>query len=137
MYIGAIGGSPSHQITLSADSAGKPTTNTWSVISDERTKKNVKPFDHGLADLRAFPMPVSFNYNGVNDTPDDGSQGIGYIAQHVQKVAPKMVGTDDNGYLFVNTGAMQMMFHTSIIEVDDRVIELEKKVKELQRQLKG
>jgi hypothetical protein len=135
MYIGAIGGSPSYQIHLSADSAGKPTTNTWTVVSDERTKKNVKPFDHGLKDLRAFPMPVSFNYNGVNGTPDDGSQGIGYIAQHVQKVAPKMVSTDDNGFLHINTGAMQMMFHKSIIEIDDRVIALEKRIKELEVQL--
>ena len=135
IYSGSTLTAASYLIHLSADSAGKPTTNTWSVVSDERTKKNIKPFDHGLKDLRAFPMPVSFNYNGVNDTPDDGTQGIGYIAQHVQKVAPKMVGTDKNGYLFVNTGAMQMMFHTSIIEIDDRVIILEKRIKELEQQL--
>jgi hypothetical protein len=137
MYIGAVGVAPTHQITLSTDSAGKPTTNVWSVTSDERTKKDVKPFDHGLADLRAFPMPVSYKYNGVNGTPTDDKEGIGYIAQHVLPVAPKMVEKDQNGFLHINTGAMQPMFHKSIIEIDDRVILLEQRIKELEEQLKN
>jgi len=142
IYIGSVAGIPTHQITLSADSAGKPSSNTWSVTSDDRTKKSKEPFTHGLAALRAFPRPIEFTYNGEYNTPLNDIPGVGYSAQDVEKIAPKMIrrvmqkqfgNTDDRPdvpleeVLCVNSGALTQMLHNAILELDDRLQVLEKK----------
>jgi hypothetical protein len=40
--------SPTHQLQLSTDSAAKPNTNTWTIVSDQRIKKNILDFTDGL-----------------------------------------------------------------------------------------
>ena len=72
-------------------SANKVGGGSWSVFSDKRLKKEVKPFSDGL-DLLMKINPVSFRYNGkagitVQDTY------IGVIAQEIQETAPYMIKT--------------------------------------------
>jgi len=57
-----------YQIQLSLDSAAKPTSGTWTVISDSRLKENVQRFDDGLAVLREID-PVSYELNGLAGRP--------------------------------------------------------------------
>lgn len=58
--------------------------------SDARIKRDVKPFDLGLAAVAGL-KPVTFFYNGLGGNPDDGRKQMGLIAQDVEKVAPSLV----------------------------------------------
>jgi endosialidase-like protein len=63
---------------------------SWQVWSDERIKKDVKDFHLGLAELRRL-RPVSFKYNGLGSTDDNGKEYVGVIAQELEKILPAMV----------------------------------------------
>jgi hypothetical protein len=77
---------PAYQLELSTDSAGKPTSNTWTVVSDERLKKDITPFNDGLDVIRQI-NPINYKLNGLGRTPADAA-GIGVIAQQIKEVAP-------------------------------------------------
>jgi hypothetical protein len=64
----------------------------WSANSDRRLKKDVADFRQGLAELEKV-RPVTFGYNGLGDTHDDGKRFVGVIAQELEVVAPAMVGS--------------------------------------------
>lgn len=72
--------------------ARKPGGGSWAATSDRRTKKDINPFTDGL-DILTQINPVTFKYNGLYNTADDGQNYVGIIAQEVQKVAPYMIGT--------------------------------------------
>lgn len=80
---------PGYQLELTADSAAKPSTSTWTVISDERVKENIRPYDKGLNALTAI-APVMYDYNGKAGifTYKDN---IGVVAQEVQDIIPECV----------------------------------------------
>jgi hypothetical protein len=59
---------------------------SWSTTSDIRLKKDVKPFNDGLEQLRQI-NPVRFHYNGKLNL-DSTKEKIGVIAQEIQKIAP-------------------------------------------------
>ncbi len=81
-----IGGSHS----ANPGEAWKTGSSMWSTFSDERVKKDVKSFEQGLAQLKRV-RPVSFKYNGLGGTADDGKEHVGVIAQELEKVLPAMV----------------------------------------------
>lgn len=80
---------PGYQLELSTNSAGKPSSSTWNVTSDVRTKTNINPYTHGLDLVRQIRL-VSYEYNGLAHTPK-GEKGVGVIAQDFQKVFPNSV----------------------------------------------
>lgn len=86
-----IGLTPSYQLELLFDSAAKPGTNTWTVASDGRLKKDVGPFRDGLAVIEKI-NPISYRYNGLGGMPAD-MPCIGVVAQEIRNVAPYTVGT--------------------------------------------
>lgn len=61
-------------------------------LSDERIKKNIRPFKLGLSGLIGL-QPVSFEYNGLGDVLADRKIRTGLIAQQVQQFAPELVLT--------------------------------------------
>jgi hypothetical protein len=61
-------------------------------LSDERVKQDVNPFTDSLQELIAL-SPVTYEYNGLAGTPNDGDVRTGLIAQQVQAVAPDLVST--------------------------------------------
>jgi len=71
-------------------SAQKPGGGMWSNYSDARVKKDVHPLRWGLEELRAV-HPVTYKYNGLGGTTDDGHQYVGVIAQELEKILPSMV----------------------------------------------
>jgi trimeric autotransporter adhesin len=141
--------SPSLQLQLSTNSAGKPSTSTWTVVSDSRTKTNVEPYRNGL-DLVKQVHLVSFQYNGVANTPV-GEVGIGVIAQDFQTIFPRSVkpyiskpdsagaevtyyGVDFHELFIANVIAVQQL--DSIISGLDSIVNLQnEKIDELQNQL--
>ena len=88
--IGTTG--PAYQLELSTDSAAKPGTNTWTVVSDARIKTDIRPFTDGLNTILGI-NPVLYKYNGKGGFIADGKDYIGVIAQDVQKVAPYTVNS--------------------------------------------
>ena len=122
---------PSYDLQLANDSAAKPGTNTWTVISDGRLKTDITPYTAGLEDVLKI-SPVWFRYNGKAGMPTD-KKFVGVIAQDLQKVAPYMVDRwnyvspdgDTATYLAVNNGAMTYMLINAVKELAARVQKLE------------
>ena len=93
--------SPSAQLELATDSAKKPSTNTWTVASDERLKTNITPADldrcyeivKTVALKRYTWKPDVYSVDQVKDRSK-----LGWIAQDVEAVFPKAVGTNRFAY---------------------------------------
>lgn len=136
VYIGNTGIAPTKLIELASDSAGKPTTNTWQIVSDARTKRNVRPYEGGW-DLVKHVNPVHFEYNGLAGMPE-GDGGVGVIAQEVQEFAPQMVYTVarkmrpddemDTDILEYQGNELQYALVNALKEAMARIEELEKKI---------
>jgi hypothetical protein len=85
---------PVYRLQLSTDSAAKPTTNTWTVSSDERVKKNIVPADTNICYSTLRTIPLRYfewdpEYYGPTVTPDRHS--LGFIAQEIKPLFPKAV----------------------------------------------
>ena len=59
------------------------------LYSDSRVKKAVQPYEAGLAEIGRL-RPISYEYNGLAGTPDDGTVLHGLIAQDAVAVMPEM-----------------------------------------------
>jgi hypothetical protein len=88
--------SPAYQLELSTDSAGKPSTSTWSVSSDSRLKENIITANYDLCyanvkaiDLRYFKWTDDY----INQFKLKDEHRIGFIADEIQVVYPKAVNT--------------------------------------------
>lgn len=89
--------------------------------SDIRLKENIKVIDpdkyKGLAslDLKEF------------DYKKNKKHSIGYIAQEVEKIAPEVVNTDDEGYKHIEYTELLLL---KVRSLECRLLELENKLKE-------
>jgi hypothetical protein len=93
--------SPTSQLQLSTDSAAKPSTNTWTIVSDERIKEDIEPanLDTCLEIVKNLPLK-RFKWKDEvypTDMVDDRHK-IGWIAQDVESVFPKAVHTKEFRY---------------------------------------
>ena len=85
---------PSYQLQLSRDSAAKPSTNTWTVTSDERLKKDIVEADltRCYEIVKTIPLKY-FHWRDDIFTPeqikDRGT--LGWLANDVEPVFPKAV----------------------------------------------
>ncbi|MDD4973552.1 MAG: tail fiber domain-containing protein [Bacteriovorax sp.] len=59
-------------------------------MSDERLKKNIRPFELGLNQVLGI-QPKTYRYNGLGGTEEDHEDRIGVIAQELEKVAPELI----------------------------------------------
>jgi len=62
----------------------------WSVISDERLKKDIVPLENSLDLLRQIEF-YDYEYNGLATSPDDGNRYYGVMAQQIQEVLPSTI----------------------------------------------
>jgi hypothetical protein len=82
---------PTFRLQLATDSAAKPSTNTWTIASDERIKENIRPYTKGLEAIAEI-NPVVYDYNGKAGF-EKIKDNIGVIAQDVKDVVPEGVST--------------------------------------------
>jgi hypothetical protein len=78
---------------LTTDASGNITA-----ASDERIKKNIRPFSRGLAEILAI-NPILHGYteeSGLDQTRDDYA---GFSAQQVQSLIPEAIGENADGML--------------------------------------
>ena len=83
------GASPAFYLHVGYDSAGKPSTSTWTVSSDLRVKRNVKELTGGLDIIKQL-VPVEAEYNGFAGTPE-GARVVSFVAQEISKILPYTV----------------------------------------------
>ena len=57
-----------YDLQLANNLAAKPTSNAWTVVSDERLKEDIHPFKDGLEVLEQI-KPMYWKYNGKAHTP--------------------------------------------------------------------
>ena len=82
---------PSYQLQLSLNSAAKPTSSSWTVVSDERVKTNIQDYTTGLTEILQI-NPKTFDYNGKAGF-EETTGNIGIIAQDVQGIMPETINT--------------------------------------------
>ena len=82
---------PAHLLELALDDAAKPTTNTWTISSDIRTKRNVRPLEGGMPVIDALE-PIVAEYNGLASTPE-GCRVVSFDPDKLAPVLPEAVKT--------------------------------------------
>jgi hypothetical protein len=93
LLVGTVA-SPAYQLQLETDSAGKPSTNTWTVVSDERIKEDIELADLDICYEAIKNIPLKrFKWKDEvyteKQVPD--RHKLGWIAQDVEAVFPKAV----------------------------------------------
>ena len=130
---------PSYQLELSTNSAGKPSSSTWAITSDERLKTIDGIYTKGLKEVLAL-QPIEYHYKNVGERKFSEqvlSKGnIGFSAQEVQKVFPEAVGTDADGYLNLDMHAILVSYTNAIKEQQQMIEELKKEVEILKTRIK-
>jgi len=125
--------SPGYKLTLSADSAAKPTSNTWTISSDGRIKTILQPYEKGLAEVSAL-NPMVYRLNGLYGSQDDGKNHVSVIAQDVVESWPEMVGT----YIHEETLEDETMQRTELYNLNTNELQwaLVNAIKELSTKVK-
>ncbi len=88
---------PGFQLELSLNSAAKPTSSSWTITSDRRLKKNIRPIDGALDRLMQL-HGVTYQWKKPETQGNMRGTYTGMIAQDVEKVFPEWVQTADDGY---------------------------------------
>jgi hypothetical protein len=140
--IGTIA-SPTLNLQLQNDSAGKPTTSAWTVVSDERIKKNIV-----LADLercyeivKGLPLKYyEWNYPEEAGIENKDKHSLGFIAQDVEQVFPNAVDTFEEVWgipnlKMLNVDQVQKVSHGALQKVMEKVEALEKEVADLKSKI--
>lgn len=88
--VGISNSAPSYTLDVVGDARKTLGGTAWSTTSDERVKKNIRPYEKGLSEITQIETKV-FNYNGKGGTIDDSIDNVGVIAQEISKVFPNTV----------------------------------------------
>jgi len=88
---------PDYDLHLQADSAAKPTSNTWTIDSDRRLKKNIRPIGNALNTLLAL-HGVTYQWKDPAAHGHMAGTYTGMIAQDVERVFPEWVREKADGY---------------------------------------
>jgi len=88
--------------------AAKPGGGSWSVLSDERLKRDVRPLERSLDTLLRL-HGVTFEYiDGASSLASPGRH-TGFIAQEVERVIPEWVDRGNDGYLSIGVTGFEAM----------------------------
>jgi hypothetical protein len=110
--------------------AWKPGGGPWAALSDDRVKRNVRPYSAGLADICEL-APIRFEYNGDGGSADDGVTRYGLSAQATQPVMPELVHEMPvsqhslPGQLATDLGPLTLALVNAVRELAERVASLE------------
>lgn len=117
---------PAYNLQLQNNSAAKPGTNTWTIASDARLKKDIHDYKEGIKEVMQI-NPVWFTYTGQAGLPP--TTHVGVLAQELQQIAPHMVGTftakqpdgTPTQYLSVDNGAMVYMLINAVKQLQQTI----------------
>lgn len=117
---------PTNQLTLSTNSAAKPTSSSWTISSDARLKTVDGNYTRGLEDILKLNT-ISYHYNKGNarNLPTE-EQGYGFVAQELQQVYPEAVKQNEDGYLSVDFHPVLVSYINAFKELNTKIEVLEK-----------
>ena len=131
---------PSCQLQLSQNSAGKPTSSAWCIVSDERLKCNIRPYQKGLNEIIQVNTKV-FDYNGKAEHPKD-KDAVGIIAQEMINVFPETISSfkaklneedeEETELLGYDSHAVTYALINAVKELNAKIETLENKIKTLE-----
>lgn len=107
-----------HITNVGATTTKNITANNFITTSDKRLKSEIEPIANGLEIIKQFS---SYTYN------KEGKADAGFIAQEVQESIPYSVHENDLGMLTMNDRPILAHLHKAILELEERVKELEGK----------
>jgi hypothetical protein len=114
----AIAGDPNQEfgLLLATDSAAKPGSNTWTIWSDRRLKKNIRPLS-GALDRVLGLHGVTFEW--LDPASAGGRRGIetGLIADEVERVFPQWVGRDPKGFKTLTVAGFEALTAEALREL--------------------
>jgi hypothetical protein len=87
--------SPSFTLHVNG-TAGKPGGGSWSVASDERLKKDIRPLEDALTRLLRL-RGVTFEYRDAKAIHELPGRQTGLVAQEVERVFPEWIETRTDG----------------------------------------
>lgn len=115
---------PGGQFELSLDQGRKPSTNTWTITSDERLKNIHGAYVKGLNEILKL-NPITYHYKNGSGREFSKEvleqECIGFSAQEVKKIFPESVGVDEDGYLNLNIHAVLIAQVNAIKELNTKV----------------
>ena len=118
LIVGVIA-SPAHQLQVATDSAGKPSTNTWTIVSDERIKEDIELADLSLCYQAVKDIPLK-RYKWKNEVYTEEQvhdrRKLGWISQDVKAVFPKAVRISEFKYNQVFSEETKELVSEDIIE---------------------
>ena len=125
---------------LATDSAAEPGSNTWTIWSDRRLKKNIEPLSGALERLLQL-RGVTFQWR------DPASQGgitgtqMGLIADEVSRAFPQWVGRDPKGYQTLTVGGFEALTAEALRELraekDRQLHEKDCEIEELRSEIEN
>jgi hypothetical protein len=105
-------------------------TGTLTQNSDERFKQDITPINNALDKVMRLN---GYGYYWKPELQRDSALQIGLIAQNVEKVLPELVATDIEGTKSVAYQNMVPVLIEAMKEQQQRIEQLESKIKELQK----
>jgi Chaperone of endosialidase len=120
-------------VTLSVDNANKPTSNTWTIVSDARLKEQIADFLDGLDVVKRL-RPVSYILNGKGGQIA-GAKGISLIAQEAEPVVPYCVSErthEGETFKTLDTSALTHVLINAVKELSAQVESLTARVAALE-----
>lgn len=132
------GATAAHILQVNADAAKTQGGASWTVLSDIRLKKDIRPFEDGLDKLMEV-KPVSFRYNGLLNT-DPNKEEVGVIGQDIKLLFPYMINGEieerdknkipkqGDEVLTYNNSALTYVMVNAIQELNQKVKDLEAKL---------
>jgi hypothetical protein len=111
--LGVVG--PAYQVSLSRDSAAKPATGTWTIASDERLKRSVRPLEGGLSVIRQL-QAIEAEYNGEDGTPD-GLRVVSFAADKVRAIVPHAVTSHKGRLAGVAADVLDLNIHEILMHL--------------------
>jgi len=112
--------------TLVTDASGNITAS-----SDERIKKNIRPFSRGLQEVLGL-KPILYGYTKDSGLDQTRSDYVGLTAQNVQAYIPEAVGHDSRGILSLTDRPIIVALVNAIKEQQKEIAELKGQVRRLQ-----
>lgn len=123
--------SPAYQLQLSANSAAKPTSNVWTIVSDRRLKKNIKPI-YGALDKMLKLKGRTFEWKEPEKQGNYTGEIMGLIAQEVEEAFPKWIKTNNEGYKDLTVIGFEALTAEAIRELKQKNEALEKRLEALE-----
>lgn len=124
--------------TYKIEIAGNIGTAGINEMSDERWKKNIKPYENALAKVMQL-QGVTYDWR-TSQFPErnfETTRQIGFIAQEVEKILPELVNEDANGYKSVEYSKVVSVLTEAMKEQQELIDSQQKQIDYLQTQIEA